>query len=109
MLHGGSLLKAAVSACRRHSFVDGIRNGGLHSVKAAVGVFKAWRLSTERRLFSFAVARQIISYLTSNTILEKSTLQLSKIPWIFKLKNLSLLVDKNHIVTEIRNQIKVMG
>ena len=101
--------KAAVSAYRRHSFVEGIRNGGLDFVKAAVGVFKAWRLSAERRLFSFAVARQIISYLPSNTILEKSTLQLSKIPWIFKLKNLSLLVNKNHIVTEIRNQIKVMG
>ena len=29
MLHGGSLLKPAVSAYRRHSFVEGIRNGGL--------------------------------------------------------------------------------
>ena len=28
--------KAAVSACRRHSFVEGIRNGGLDFVKAAV-------------------------------------------------------------------------
>ena len=27
--------KAAVSACRRHSFVEGIRNGGLDFVKAA--------------------------------------------------------------------------
>ena len=36
MLHGGSLLKAAVSACRRHSFVEGIRNGGLDFLKAAV-------------------------------------------------------------------------
>ena len=59
--------------------------------------------------FSFAVVRQSIRYLPSNTFLKERTLQLSKIPWIFKLKNLSLLVDKNHIVTEIRNQIKVMG
>ena len=29
--------KAAVSAYRRHSFVEGIRNGGLDFVKAAVG------------------------------------------------------------------------
>ena len=28
--------KAAVSAYRRHSFVEGIRNGGLDFVKAAV-------------------------------------------------------------------------
>ena len=27
--------KAAVSACSRHSFVEGIRNGGLDFVKAA--------------------------------------------------------------------------
>ena len=59
--------------------------------------------------FSFAVVRQNISYLLSNTILEKSIFQLSKIPWIFKLKNFSPFVDKNHIVAEIRNQIKVMG
>ena len=50
--------------------------------------------------FSFAVVRQSIRYLPSNTFLKERTLQLSKIPWIFKLKNLSLLVDKNHIVTE---------
>ena len=51
--------KAAVSACSRHSFVEGIRNGGLDFVKAAVSVFRAWRLPAERRLFSFAVVRQI--------------------------------------------------
>ena len=45
--------KAAVSACSRHSFVEGIRNGGLDFVKAAAGVFRAWRLSAERRLFFF--------------------------------------------------------
>ena len=45
--------KAAVSAYRRHSFVEGIRNGGLDFVKAAAGVFRAWRLSAERRLFFF--------------------------------------------------------
>ena len=45
--------KAAVSACSRHSFVEGIRNGGLDFVKAAVGVFRAWRLPAERRLFFF--------------------------------------------------------
>ena len=45
--------KAAVSAYGRHSFVEGIRNGGLDFVKAAVGVFRAWRLPAERRLFFF--------------------------------------------------------
>ena len=45
--------KAAVSACSRHSFVEGIRNGGLDFVKAAVNEFMAWRLSAERRLFFF--------------------------------------------------------
>lgn len=34
--------KAAVSAYRRHSFVEGIRNGGLDFVKAAVSVLRAW-------------------------------------------------------------------
>ena len=38
--------------------------------------------------FSFAVVRQSIRYLPSNTFLKERTLQLSKIPWIFKLKNL---------------------
>ena len=52
--------KAAVSAYRRHSFVEGIRNGGLDFVKAAVDMFRAWRLPAARRLFSFAVVRQII-------------------------------------------------
>ena len=59
MLHDGALLKAAVSACRRHSFVEGIRNGGLDFVKAAV------RLSIGHGdcllndgFFSFAVVRQ---------------------------------------------------
>ena len=51
--------KAAVSAYRRHSFVEGIRNGGLDFVKAAV------RLSIGHGdcllndgFFSFAVVRQ---------------------------------------------------
>ena len=102
--------KAAVSACSRHSFVKGIRNGGLDFVKAAErsSVGHGDCLLNDG-FFSFAVARQIISYLPSNTILEKSTLQLSKIPRIFELKNLSMLVDKNHIVTKVCNQIKVMG
>ena len=52
--------KAAVSAYGRHSFVEGIRNGGLDFVKAAVDMFRAWRLPAARRLFSFAVVRQII-------------------------------------------------
>ena len=101
---------AAVSAYRRHSFVEGIRNGGLDFVKAAErsSVGHGDCLLNDG-FFSFAVARQIISYLPSNTILEKSTLQLSKIPRIFELKNLSMLVDKNHIVTKVCNQIKVMG
>ena len=33
--------KAAVSAYGRHSFVEGIRNGGLDFVKAAVSVIRA--------------------------------------------------------------------
>ena len=32
--------KAAVSAYRHHSFVEGIRNGGLDFVKAAVAINK---------------------------------------------------------------------
>jgi len=57
LLHGGSLLKPPSPLKQgRHSL--GIRNGGLDFVKAAVGVFRAWRLPAERRLFSFAVARQ---------------------------------------------------
>ena len=109
LLHGGSLRGPPIPPASGRRQYEGIENGGLDFVKAAVGVFKAWRLSAKRRLFSFAVVRQNISYLLSNTILEKSIFQLSKIPWIFKLKNFSPFVDKNHIVAEIRNQIKVMG
>ena len=58
LLHGGSLLKPPSPLKQgRHSL--GIRNGGLDFVKAAVSVFRAWRLPAERRLFSFAVVRQI--------------------------------------------------
>ena len=75
--------KAAVSACRRHSFVEGIRNGGLDFVKAAVDIFKAWRLPAERRLFYFTVARQLPFFiiiksnsrrnLTTNMLFDKIT------------------------------------
>ena len=52
LLHGGSLLKPPSPLKQgRHSL--GIRNGGLDFVKAAVGVFRAWRLPAERRLFFF--------------------------------------------------------
>ena len=109
LLHGGSLLKPPSPLKQgRHSL--GIRNGGLDFVKAAVrSSIGHGDCLLNDGFFSFAVARQIISYLPSNTILEKSTLQLSKIPRIFELKNLSMLVDKNHIVTKVCNQIKVVG
>jgi len=61
-LHGGSLLKPPSPLKQgRHSL--GIRNGGLDFVKAAVGVFRAWRLPAKRRLFSFTVVRQKHFYL----------------------------------------------
>ena len=51
--------KAAVSAYRRHSFVEGIRNGGLDFVKAAAiyndGMGKGL---LHDGFFSFAVVRQ---------------------------------------------------
>ena len=51
--------KAAVSACRRHSFVEGIKNGGLDFVKAAAvyndGMGKGL---LHDGFFSFAVVRQ---------------------------------------------------
>ena len=66
LLHGGSLLKPpSLLKQGRHSL--GIRNGGLDFVKAAVGVFRAWRLPAERRLFSFAVARQIGEHYSNNS------------------------------------------
>ena len=53
--------KAAVSACRRHSFVEGIKNGGLDFVKAAAiyndGMGKGL---LHDGFFSFAVVRQIL-------------------------------------------------
>ena len=42
---------------------EGIKNGGLDFLKAAAGVFKAWRLPAVRRLFFFAVVRQVIKLL----------------------------------------------
>lgn len=52
--------KAAVSAYRRHSFVEGIRNGGLDFVKAAErsSVGHGDCLLNDG-FFSFAVVRQI--------------------------------------------------
>ena len=53
--------KAAVSAYGRHSFVEGIRNGGLDFVKAAVGVcLRHGDCLLNDGFFSFAVVRQII-------------------------------------------------
>ena len=69
----------------------------------------AWVWAAERRLFSFAIVRQNTNPLLSDTSLKKGVLQLYKVAWILKLENLSLLVDKNHIVTKVCNQIKVMG
>ena len=53
--------KAAVSAYGRHSFVEGIRNGGLDFVKAAVGLnLGHGNCLLNDGFFSFAVVRQII-------------------------------------------------
>ena len=52
--------KAAVSAYRRHSFIEGIRNGGLDLFKAAVGSSLGHGdCLLNDGFFSFAVARQI--------------------------------------------------
>ena len=52
--------KAAVSACSRHSFVEGIRNGGLDFVKAAVGSnLGQGDCLLDDGFFSFAVVRQM--------------------------------------------------
>ena len=53
MLHGGSLLKPPCQRVGVTPLLKGIRNGGLDFVKAAVSVFRAWRLPAERRLFFF--------------------------------------------------------
>ena len=45
--------KAAATFEIGSSLFVGIRNGGLDFVKAAVDIFKAWRLPAERRLFLF--------------------------------------------------------
>ncbi len=52
--------KAAVSAYRRHSFVEGIRNGGLDLFKAAVGSnLGHGDYLLDDGFFSFAVVRQV--------------------------------------------------
>ena len=54
--------KAAVSAYRRHSFVEGIRNGGLDFVKAAVrSSIGHGDCLLYDGFFSFAVARQVFA------------------------------------------------
>ena len=54
--------KAAVSAYGRHSFVGGIRNGGLDFVKAAVGLnLGHGNCLLNDGFFSFAVVRQKFS------------------------------------------------
>ena len=56
--------KAAVSAYGRHSFVEGIRNGGLDFVKAAVGLnLGHGNCLLNDGFFSFAVVRQTIHIL----------------------------------------------
>ena len=53
--------KAAVSAYGRHSFVEGIRNGGLDFVKAAVGLnLGHGNCLLNDGFFSFAVVRQML-------------------------------------------------
>ena len=52
--------KAAVSAYRRHSFVEGIRNGGLDLFKAAVGSnLGHGDCLLDDGFFFFAVVRQV--------------------------------------------------
>ena len=56
--------KAAVSACRRHSFIEGIRNGGLDLFKAAARLnFGHGDRLLNDGFFSFAVVRQIGSFI----------------------------------------------
>ena len=56
--------KAAVSAYRRHSFVEGIRNGGLDFVKAAVrSSIGHGDCLLDDGFFSFAVVRQMMKTL----------------------------------------------
>ena len=55
--------KAAVSTYGRHSFVEGIRNGGLDFVKAAVGSnLGHGDCLLYDGFFSFAVVRQIENF-----------------------------------------------
>ena len=42
-----------------------------------------------------------VSGLLSDTVLEKSVLQLCIVPWVFELEYFSLPVDENDIVAEI--------
>ena len=60
--------KAAVSACRRHSFVEGIRNGGLDVTQNRRWSYGRVKGLLNDGFFSFAVVRQNISYLFSDTI-----------------------------------------
>ena len=53
MLHDGSLRGPPIPSASGRHFHKGIENGGLDLFKAAVGIFRAWRLSAERRLFFF--------------------------------------------------------
>ena len=58
--------KAAVSACRRHSFVEGIRNGGLDVLKTAAVLenpFWALEAAGPATVFSFPVLRGRIAWL----------------------------------------------
>ena len=63
--------KAAVSAYRRHSFVEGIRNGGLDVLKTANGVkFKNRRTesSAPQTVFFFPRPGQIIFYVAETNV-----------------------------------------
>lgn len=63
--------KAAVSACSRHSFVEGIRNGGLDVLKTANGVkFKNRRTesSAPQTVFFFPRPGQIIFYVAETNV-----------------------------------------
>ena len=65
MLHGGSLLKPPCQRMGRHSFVEGIRNGGLDFLKAAVGVFRHGDYLLDDGFFSLPSSGRLLNYYVS--------------------------------------------
>ena len=71
--------KAAVSAYRRHSFVEGIRNGGLDFVKAAVKLIWACQYVCCTTAFFFYRRPAVIFYIFLRTIISLYT---ESVDWI---------------------------